>query len=104
VYGYDMIVERDASEFLDLRDVSPKGFAIRGSGKATIVTPSLYRPGRRYSVSGTGGQKQLRADGRGRLHIVVDLGSSHTSEQYSPQGRVMSQAADYWTERRVSIR
>lgn len=104
VYGYDVTVARDASEFLDLENVGPGGFTIRGSGRATVVTPSLYRPGRLYTVSGLGGPARVRADRAGRLRVVVDLGPSHTSEQYSAQGRAMSGSADFWTEREVTIR
>lgn len=105
VYGYDVTVSRDASEFLDLESVNARGFTVRGSGTATIVTAGIYRPGRKYVIGGAGGtSRTVRADARGRLRIVVDLGPSHSVEQYGPQGRLMEPAGDYWTVRKVTIR
>jgi S-formylglutathione hydrolase FrmB len=102
IYGYDVTVARETSEFLDMLNVTRNGFTLKGSGTATVTTAPVYRPGRRYSIGG-GKTKSVVADARGRLRIDVDLGPSHTSEQYSPRGRVMSQSADYWTERKISI-
>ncbi len=104
VYGYDVEVERDASEFLDLVDVVPKGFKIQGSGRVTIRTPGLYHPGRYYAVAVSDARSRaVRADKRGRLRIEVDLGPSHTYEQYSPQGRALQETAGYWATRTVKI-
>jgi S-formylglutathione hydrolase FrmB len=104
VYGYDVRVTRETSEFLDMSDVTPKGFTLEGSGKATVLTPPLYRAGRAYKIGGAGSMRSAKADSRGRLRIDVDLGPSHTSEQYSPSGRAMQQSADYMTAREVTIR
>src|ERR671922_122400 len=101
VYGYDVAVARETSEFLDMTNVSPKGFTLTGSGRATVTTAPLYRPGRSYKIGG-GATKVARADSRGRLRIGVDLGPSHTSEQYSPQGRAMQQTPGYMTTRSVT--
>jgi S-formylglutathione hydrolase FrmB len=105
VYGYDVRVRRTAREFLDLRAVNARGFTVQGSGKATILTPALYRPGRTYVVAGAGGRSRtLTADAAGRLRVVVDLGPSHPAEQYSAQGRAREASGDYWTVRKVTIR
>jgi hypothetical protein len=102
VYGYDFSVKRETSEFLDVLAVGPKGFTLSGSGKVTVTTAAVYAPGRLYRIAG-GSARTARADGRGRLRIVVDLGPSHTMEQYSAQGRVMQQTPDYMTSRDVRI-
>ena len=86
-------------------NVSPSGMTLQGSGRVTVVTPRLYPAGRRYTINGTGGPPQaVTADRGGRLTIKVDLGPSHETEQYQPQGRAMEASGDYWTVREVTIR
>ena len=104
VWGYDVRVERAVLEFLDLSDVRADGLAVRGSGRAIVRTAALYRPGRAYVVSGTGGDaERLVADEDGRLELVVDLGPSHTFEQFSPEADAREAAGAYWTTREVAI-
>jgi S-formylglutathione hydrolase FrmB len=105
IYGYDVSVRREASEFLDLWDVRPNAFKIQGSGTATVTTARLYRPGRSYRISASGMRSLIaRADPGGRLRIVVPLGEAHGDEQYSPSGRMQQMSGDYWTMREVKIR
>lgn len=104
IYGYDVSVKRETSEFLDLLNVTPKGFAIKGSGLAKVTTAPVYAPGRRYRIDGAGVSRTARADSSGRLRVTVDLGASHSSEQYSAHGRAMQESDGYWTTRRVTIR
>lgn len=105
VYGYHVSVDRQTSEFLDMLNVGPSGLTLQGSGRVTVVTPRLYKAGRRYTINGTGGPPQIvTADRGGRLTIRVDLGPSHETEQYQPQGRAMAASDDYWTVREVTIK
>lgn len=103
VYGYDVTVDRDVREFLDLSRVDRRGFTVRGSGSARIRTAALYEPGRIYTTKGAV-KKTTRADPTGRLTIDVDLGPSHTFEDASAEGRAMSEQPDYWTTTRVDVR
>ena len=103
-WDYEVSVERDVREFLDLRDVRAGGLVVQGSGQATIRTAGLYEAGRTYSVSGAGGAVQeIDADAQGRLTFTVDLGPSHQFEQYSPEANALEAAGGYWTVRTVSI-
>jgi hypothetical protein len=66
------------------------GFALSGSGRATVTTPARYAAGRRYEVVVRGpapARRSLLADARGRLHIAVGLGASNTVQQDSPQSQ-----------------
>jgi enterochelin esterase-like enzyme len=107
VNGYRVAVVRRVREFLDLDRVTPDGLTVTGSGSASIETAPVYRPGARYRVSGWGGPpRALVADGAGRLHLQVDLGPSHDSEQYSPQAEAQARLSGqaYWTQRTIEIR
>lgn len=107
VWGYEVSVQRDAREFLDLSEVRESGFTIQGSGRAVVTTAGRYTPGSTYAVEGaTDGGTELVADPAGRLRIEVDLGPSHAREQFSPEGDLDAAAAGaaYWTVRTVTIR
>ena len=104
VWGYEVEVTRKVSEFLDLTDVRADGLTVQGSGFAQIVTAPRYTPGAPYRISGAGLEPiAVLADEIGRLHIAVDLGSSHTDEQFSPAARVAEAAGGYWQVRNVTI-
>ena len=101
VWGYDVRVDRKVREFLDLEDVTAAGLRIRGTGRATVTTAARYTPGAPYRASGIG---TVVADAAGRLTFTVDLGPSHTVEQYSPKARVLEAAGRYtFVERTISI-
>src|SRR5204863_8713496 len=51
VYGWQVAMHRDAREFSTLQDASCGGFALAGSGSATVTTPACLSPGARYSVA-----------------------------------------------------
>ncbi|MGH2759512.1 MAG: alpha/beta hydrolase [Actinomycetota bacterium] len=105
IYGYEVQIERGASEFFDLVDVTRSGFNVQGSGVANVKTAPIYRPGRRYVVSGTGrSSRTLQADRDGRLDIFIDLLPAHPYEQYEVRGRALEAAGNYWTVRTVTIR
>ena len=107
VWGYDVAVQRNVREFLDLGRVAASGFMVKGSGRARITTASYYEPGLDYTVTGVGpdpAPTTLTADADGRLSIDVDLGPSHTLEQFTNEATVAERSnAGYWTIRTVSI-
>lgn len=106
VWGYDVTVERDVREFLDLRAVTAGGFEVQGSGRATILTARYYEPLATYTVTGSGPgteSEAVTADGTGRLRIAVDLGPSHTVDQFTTDADVAAATGPYWTVRKVII-
>ncbi|MEO8602627.1 MAG: alpha/beta hydrolase-fold protein [bacterium] len=104
VWDYAVSVQRDVREFLDLRDVTADGLVVRGSGSATIRTAARYAPHAPYRVSGAGPVAQLVfADDDGRLALAVDLGPSHTLEQFTPAQIAAEAAGDYWVVRTIAI-
>ncbi|MGH9273226.1 MAG: alpha/beta hydrolase [Acidimicrobiales bacterium] len=102
VFGYTVEVERDVLEFLDLIGVSADGFTLVGSGAATVTTAARYDPGASYALTGASRQA-ITADRDGRLRIAVDLGPSHTQEQFSPAARAVQDLPGYFTSRTVTI-
>jgi hypothetical protein len=107
IYDYDItVVDRPATEFLTLTDVTHDGLTLRGSGLVEVVTGSRYERGATYTVEGTGTAAiDVVADGAGRLAFPVDLGPGHTADQYTPQAAADEAAAagGYWTTRTVTI-
>jgi S-formylglutathione hydrolase FrmB len=99
VYGYTVTVTRDVREFLDLTDVRADALTLTGSGRAVVRTAALYPPGRSYMVD----SRTTVADAEGRLTFPVDLGPSHTAEQYGTQAMASEAAGNYWTTRTVRI-
>jgi hypothetical protein len=84
VWGWTFHADRDrAAEFLELRGVSRRGLQVTGSGTETVITPRLFKPGRRVTVNGARPRTAV-AGKRGRLTLRVDLGAAHTQDQFSP--------------------
>lgn len=81
-WGYDVSLQRSAEqEFSALRDGSARGFTFTGSGSASVTTPAQYRPNERLFVTTTAAGdsgRLMRADGAGRLHLVLPLGTGRT--------------------------
>ena len=106
VWGYDVRVQRDVREFLDLRAVTAGGLEVQGSGRATVVTAPYYDRNATYLVSGASDGDEavpVRADSGGRLTIDVDLGPSHTSDQFTDEADLAEATGGYWTVRAVTI-
>ena len=82
-WGYDVSLQRTAAqEFSTLNDGSSHGFTFTGSGTAAVTTPAQYRPHSAHVVSTTGAtetSQTLIADGAGRLHLTLPLGSGGTA-------------------------
>lgn len=106
VWGFDVTVERKVREFLDLSRVSAGGFTVRGSGRAVVRTAAFYAPGAAYSVAGAAGDPtavEVVADGAGRLTVPVDLGPSHTADQFTDEADLAEARGNYWTTRTVAV-
>jgi hypothetical protein len=89
VYGWHVALKRPNVEFTTLRRAGARGFALSGSGHATVTTPPRYRPGERLRVRITrnGRTAALRppADRRGRMRIALTLGPVNRFDEGSPQ-------------------
>lgn len=90
VFGWSVALRRRALELSALRRASAsRGFTVCGSGTATVRTPPRAdRAGRTVAVhvADARGHRRLavRADGRGRLTVPVDLGPSNAVQQDRP--------------------
>lgn len=89
VYGWTVATHRTAREFSTLENARVSGFAIAGSGAATVTTPAAYKPGGRYRVSLSGphaaGTTVRRAGSDRRLVIDVPLGPSNPYQEDTAQ-------------------
>jgi S-formylglutathione hydrolase FrmB len=80
VYGYQFAVQRANREFLDVA-IDGDTVMLGGSGKVSVTTPALYVAGQPYRVTDqpadttSTSAAPLVADGDGRLHLEIDLGS-----------------------------
>jgi S-formylglutathione hydrolase FrmB len=85
--GWRVEVSRPALEFSTLRVVSRRAFELSGSGRASVITPSLY-PRHQLettTVSDATGTHELRLapDRAGRLHVALDLGPVNLTQEYT---------------------
>jgi esterase/lipase superfamily enzyme len=106
VYGWKVTTHRTAREFSTLERARCSGFALAGSGSATVLTPVCLRPSTRYRVTLSGDRVParaltLRTRRDGRLALDVPLGPSNPYQQYTAQATVAGTAV-YTT--RVQIR
>jgi S-formylglutathione hydrolase FrmB len=89
VYGWTVTMHRTAREFSTLEQAGPRGFALAGSGSATVITPAVYRAGTRYRVALSGphasGARVVRAGRDRRLALAVPLGPPNPYQQYTTQ-------------------
>jgi hypothetical protein len=91
VFGWRVAVRRPVVEFSTLRDAGPRGFALTGSGRATVTTParSRRRAGSRVvaRIFRAGGvtTRHLTADRAGRLTITLRLAPGNRADEGSPQ-------------------
>ena len=88
VYGWRVAVRRPDVEFSTLRGAGPRGFALTGSGRATVTTPARYRPGAAVAVriarGGAATTRRLAADRAGRLRIALRLAPGNRFDEGSP--------------------
>jgi S-formylglutathione hydrolase FrmB len=86
---------RRAPEFVEVRGASADGLTLVGSGTETVITPRVFEPGERVSVSGAA-PATATADGEGRITIAADLGAPAETAQFSGGER-------RWTARRITF-
>ena len=96
VYGWTVRLNRPVLEFSKLEG-RPSGFALSGSGSATVTTPARYRPRATYVavIQGDDGSRlseRLKARRGRRLVVPVTLGPANPSQQYTPQSLVTGTA------------
>lgn len=104
VWGYDVAVEREVQEFLDLTQVTLGSLTAQGSGMATLTTAGRYTPGQPYLIEGAeDASATVSADSAGRLRFKVDLGLSHAQDQFTHQATLAEAQGDYWVQRNVKI-
>lgn len=76
-WGWSVALQRPARGFSHLRYARRSGFALTGSGIATVHTASLFTPGAPVRVRQRGpvllSRDTLTADSSGRLQIIVPL-------------------------------
>lgn len=85
VYGWKVSIDRRALELSTLKRAGARGFALSGSGVATVTTARLFRRGRAYEVTesgafGTERRRQL-ASSDGRLRVRVPLGPANPVQE-----------------------
>jgi S-formylglutathione hydrolase FrmB len=87
LYGWSVVIDRQANEFSTLSVTRAGGFSLAGSGTATVTTPSDYSRGKTYRVTTTNAGSrvtvQIVANAGGKLVIPVDLGPSDTLQEYT---------------------
>jgi S-formylglutathione hydrolase FrmB len=80
-WGWSFTARRAVREFTYIEDAGRGGLRVTGSGTLTAITPPDYAPRKAYTIT-TGATKRVaRADGAGRLKLVIGLGASHTAQQ-----------------------
>jgi S-formylglutathione hydrolase FrmB/alkylhydroperoxidase family enzyme len=86
-YGWQVSTHRVAREFSTLEDAGARGFGLRGSGSATVLTPAYYAPGSRYAVTLSGPSRaqtlSVTAGRDGRLQLELPLGPANPFQQYT---------------------
>jgi S-formylglutathione hydrolase FrmB len=86
VYGWRVALARPALEFSALDGADRSGFVLRGSGRATVTTPALYRPGGRLlatiATRGARRRSTVVANPQGRLTLNLTLGPGNPGQQY----------------------
>jgi S-formylglutathione hydrolase FrmB len=87
VFGWTVSMHRAAEEFSTLGDANRRGFALSGSGSATVTTPPIFTPAASYRIEEQqqegSTQGVVQADPDGRLRIDVSLGPANPYQQYT---------------------
>jgi S-formylglutathione hydrolase FrmB len=84
-WGWDVTLQRGVREFSTLQDAGAGGFTLAGSGSASVLTPALYAPGAKATVTvlsgSTDATSELTVPADGRLRLDVPLGPSNSAQQ-----------------------
>lgn len=73
VFGWNVVRADPGYAWTTLRGATCRGFALDGTGTATVSTPRCFRPRSLHRVSIAGASERFRADGDGRLAMIVEL-------------------------------
>lgn len=80
-WGWSVALQRPSPAFSHLRHARASGFALSGTGTATVRTPAFFQPGARVRVlqhaPGRRSKETLTADANGSLEIIVPLSSDN---------------------------
>src|SRR5262249_3164874 len=81
-WGWSVALERPEPAFSHLRNARRSGFALTGTGTATVQTPSFYEPGTSVRVltrgRGIHAASSITVDADGSLQIPVSLSADTT--------------------------
>ncbi len=87
IYGWHVATHRLAEEFSSLENADDSGFAVTGSGSATVTTPPFFRARASYTVALRGARIhrtiRIRARADGRLRFGVPLGPPNRYQQFT---------------------
>ena len=104
-WGYRVRIERPAREFSRLEDARSRGFALTGSGEASVRTPPHYRPRARarahLTAPGLDEVRRLRVGRRGRLRITVPLGPGNPHQQFTPEAAAAGGTREFTAHVRI---
>lgn len=105
VYGWDVVFQRAAAEFGSVEVRSPNRFTVTGSGLATVTTPAVFARRAMYNVTTGSASALVRTDNAGRLHLRVDLGPSHSAQEFTPaaQAQETASGAAYFRTAAVTV-
>jgi S-formylglutathione hydrolase FrmB len=86
VFGWRVAIARPALEFSALERADRRGFVVRGSGRATVTTPAVFRPRARMSaeIASARGtlRRALRTGADGRITLRLTLGPGNPRQEY----------------------
>jgi hypothetical protein len=88
-WGYTVELDRAERAFSRLRRGRKRGFILTGTGRATVQTPAVYRPGARLRVAQRGvtdSNEVLTVGADGRLRGEVPLGETEGTARISIGG------------------
>lgn len=87
IYGWRIAMHRTAQEFSTLEHANRRGFALAGSGTATVLTAPLFVPHARYTMTlktaTVRRTVKVRASRKRRLRIEVPLGPPNPQQQFT---------------------
>jgi esterase/lipase superfamily enzyme len=83
VYGWRVAIDRPALEWSSIERAGRRGFTLKGSGTAKVITARLFRARRVYRVTVGRTVKRIAAGRHGRLRIAVPLGPGNQSQEYT---------------------
>jgi S-formylglutathione hydrolase FrmB len=111
IWEWDIAVTRDVVEFLYLTDVSAASLTLRGSGHVQVKSAPVFHRQKYYRLVTTNASPGVvvspglvRADSTGRLTFEVQLGASHTFQQFTAPQRLLEELdPGYWRKATITI-